>query len=84
MKNFKKSFFPEIRSGACKLQLSGEKLLSDAYKAEKSHHIYIWLFKTFSMVMFYRQCTHALQLRQIRVDFVNQVYFQILDSALER
>ena len=36
------------------------------------------------MVMFYLHFTHALQLRQIRVDFVNQVHFQILDSALER
>ena len=39
---------------------------------------------TFSMVMFYLHFTHALQLRMIRVDFVNQVHFQILDSALER
>ena len=61
-----------------------KKLVSDAYKAGKSHHTHIWLFKTFSMVMFYLHCTHALQLRQIRVDFINQVHFQILDSALER
>ena len=61
-----------------------KKLVSDAYKAAKSHHTYIWLFKTFSMVMFYLHCTHALQLRQIRVDFVNQVQFRILDIALER
>ena len=44
----------------------------------------IRLFKTFSVVMVYLHFTHALQLRQIRVDFVNQVHFQILDSALER
>ena len=80
----KKLFYPEICSGACKLQLSGENLVSDAYKEEKSHPTYIWLFKTFSMVMFYLHFTHALQLRQIRVDFVNQVHFQILDRALER
>ena len=46
-------------------------------------HMAMYVF-TFSMVIFYLHFTHALQLRQIRVDFVNQVHFQILDSALER